>query len=364
VGDERVQGTKRWPIIAVIGLLFVLIAGGLGACSYSLAHNINRAVAQPAATPAVPEAALTSSPQVDESPETPFPMRPVKTVASLFAPATARPSACCVTASSQVTQTASPQNPPQTAPPQRVASAGTPMPAPVLEHKLENMDFTGRDGAQNTQAAQDVRAAPTIAPNYAMAPRSKPQDRYVLPSQFEISDTDFFRCKLLTRIDSEHPGVITCVVTRPVLDSATHSVELIPAGSTVHGDDQHASVRQGQGRLAIDWYEIVLPNLVMLPIGRQQSSDMMGAAGIPGHVDSHQGQNLGKFIIYTLVSGLGNAIGRVSYLGGTSLGTEFAQNSQEIKPTITVEPNTDMDVYLSEPLRDLRPWSEIRGWAR
>jgi type IV secretory pathway VirB10-like protein len=326
-------------------------------------HHATVAHVDPA--PVAPEPALTIAPPAEMAvavPDVPtaFPQRPTRAVASLFVPQTPKPAGCCVKTSFRSAQ------PQQVAQTQQTAAS---TPPPVVVHKLETLDFgSGRDGAQNAQAAQDVRMAPqpaAIPSSYAL-PTSTPnaQSRYVIPSQYEISDTDFFRVKLDTEVQSEVPGEVVGVITRPVLDSATHSVELIPAGSTIHGDDDHASLAQGQGRLGIDWYEIILPNLVSIPLGKQKSADLMGAGGISGNVDSHQGRAFGKFLAYTLVGALGNAIGRATYLGGSSIGSQFAGSAQDIKPTITIPANTDIDIYLSGPIADLQPWSIVKGWHR
>jgi type IV secretory pathway VirB10-like protein len=351
-----VRGSKRWPILAVLGGVLLLFAFGFLWFGASAVRAMNHATvaAQSAPSPDPPEPALTIAPPAEMSTAVPtaFPQRPVRTVAALFVPSTPKPAGCCVKASFQSAQVAQP--------------AAQSTPPPVIVHKLENLDFgSGRDGAQNAQAAQDVRMAPqpaAIPSSYAL-PTAAPS-RYVIPSQYEISDTDFIRVKLDTEVQSEVPGEVVGVITRAVLDSATHSVELVPAGSTIHGDDDHANLAQGQGRLGIDWTEIVLPNGVSIPIGRQKSADMMGAGGIPGNVDSHQGRAFGRFLAYTLVGALGNAIGRSTYLGGSSIGSQFAGSAQEIKPTITIPANTDLDIYLSGAISDLQPWSTVKGWHR
>jgi type IV secretory pathway VirB10-like protein len=353
-GDEgAVHGNKRWPLLAALGgVLLIFMLGVTWFCA-ALAHGMSHAVvAHSSPMPDPPEPALTIAPVADVSTVTaatpaPFARRPVRTVAALFVPPQPKPStACCSTVSYRSAQSQ------QSAPPRT--------PAPVIVHKLENLDFGNTAPPNVGTAPQPIASIPS---NYAL-PTSAPsaQSRYVIPSQYEISDTDFVRVKLETEVQSEVPGEVVGVITRPIMDSATHSVELIPAGSTIHGDDDHSNLAQGQGRLGIDWYEIILPNTISIPLGKQKSADVMGAGGIAGNVDSHQGRAFGKFVMYTLVGALGNAIGRVSYLGGSSIGSQFAGSAQEIKPTITIPANTDIDIYLSGPISDLRPWSDVKTW--
>jgi type IV secretion system protein VirB10 len=352
--------SKRWPLLAAGGLILLVFALGFVWFISGIVHAMSHApVAQASPSPDPPEPAFTSPPVTDVSVsvstadpvQTAFPQRPVRTVTSLFQPATPKPAGCCVRASFR-----------SSAQPRQVAQSqagAPPTPPPVITHKLENLDF---GNTPNTTQATP-QAVASIPPSYAL-PTATPnaQSRYVIPSQYEISDTDFIRVKLDTEVQSEVPGEVVGEITRPVLDSATHSVELIPAGSKVHGNDDHANLVQGQGRLGIDWYEIILPNTISIPIGKQKSADMMGAGGVPGNVDTHEGRAFGKFVLYTLVGAVGNAIGRVSYLGGSSIGSQFAGSAQDIRPTITIPANTDIDIYLSAPIADLRPWSTVRGW--
>jgi type IV secretory pathway VirB10-like protein len=353
--------SKRWPLLAAGGAVLLVFGFGFAWLISGIAHAMSHVtVAQSSPSPDPPEPAFTVAPVAEvavsmttaEPVQTAFPQRPVRAVASLFLPATPKPAGCCVRASFRSVQ---PRQGAQT------QAGAPPSPAPVIVHKLEDLNFGNVPNAPQA-APQPVASIPS---SYAL-PTATPnaQSRYVIPSQYEISDTDFVRVKLVTEVRSEVPGEVVGVITRPILDSATHSVELIPAGSTVHGDDDHANLAQGQGRLGIDWYEIILPNTISLPIGKQKSADTMGAGGVAGNVDTHEGRAFGKFVMYTLVGALGNAIGRVSYLGGSSIGSQFASSAQDIKPTITIPANTDVDIYLSGPIADLRPWSEVSKWHK
>ena len=100
-------------------------------------------------------------------------------------------------------------------------------------------------------------------------------------------------------------------------------------------------------------------------MGSVEAADATGAAGVPGDVNTHRGQQFGQAALYTLLSAAGSLLGNVGnhsqvFLpsGGAGIGTLFAQQAQSLQPTIRIPSGTIVHVYATRPL-PMRPYAEI-----
>jgi type IV secretion system protein VirB10 len=91
---------------------------------------------------------------------------------------------------------------------------------------------------------------------------------------------------LITRLNSDEPGLVVAQVTAPVRDSLTGTQVVIPQGSRLIGS--HAGrVASGQRRLPVRWTHLQTPDGHTRTPGSGFATDPSGAAGLTDQVDRH-----------------------------------------------------------------------------
>lgn len=127
---------------------------------------------------------------------------------------------------------------------------------------------------------------------------------YVRPSSpAQLNATTVITVRLRSKIVSDLPGPFLFVVTQPLLDSRTHSIIVIPAGSMGFGLYDNA-LAGGQNRLLASGAIFVFPDGREFSIGGQPFTDAQGAAGIVGDTDEHRGRTYTEAFV---LAGLGAA---------------------------------------------------------
>lgn len=150
---------------------------------------------------------------------------------------------------------------------------------------------------------------------------------------------------LETGINSDLPGFVRAVVSRDIR-SFDGSRILIPRGSRLVGE-YTADVALGQSRALVVWNRVIRPDGVSILIV-SPGTDPVGRAGLSGRVDRHLWQRYGPGILLTAINGaLRNDSGTQVVLGGATNALPQAEN---IKPTVTVEPGTAIQVFVSRDL--------------
>jgi len=160
-------------------------------------------------------------------------------------------------------------------------------------------------------------------------------------------------CSLQTAIDSQLPGLVTCVV--PIdIRGTTGNVVLLDRGTRIVGQIQ-SGLLQGQNRVFVDWTRAETPDHVIITLD-SPGTDELGRSGLPGAVNNHLWDRFGGALMLTLVQGgldaatveaAGNgssnstqqqaALGFV-YAGqsnGQTVANTALQNTINIPPTLT-----------------------------
>jgi type IV secretion system protein VirB10 len=108
-------------------------------------------------------------------------------------------------------------------------------------------------------------------------------------SPTEVTFGSVIWVELYTDVNSDLPGAMRAMVTRPVFDSKTHSVEVIPVGAWVDGF-YDSRIVLGESRLLAGFTRVVFPNGRKFRMGAQVAADPRGASGLPADVDTHSGK--------------------------------------------------------------------------
>jgi type IV secretion system protein VirB10 len=168
-----------------------------------------------------------------------------------------------------------------------------------------------------------------------------------------ITEGTMIPCSLQTAIDSQLPGLVTCVV--PIdIRGTTGNVVLLDRGTKIVGQIQ-SGLLQGQNRVFVVWTRAETPDHVIITLD-SPGTDELGRSGLPGAVDNHFWDRFGGALMLTLVQGgldaatvlaAGNgnsnstsqeaALGFVysSQSNGQEVANTALQNTINIPPTLT-----------------------------
>lgn len=157
---------------------------------------------------------------------------------------------------------------------------------------------------------------------------------------------------LETALDSTAAGQVRALVTRDVAGFDGSRI-LIPRGTRLYGLYE-SNVAQGQKRAQIRWSRLLRPDGATIALD-SPAADPLGRAGIRGKVNNHFFERLGNAVLSTTVN-LGSALASRS---GSSVivavpngaqSNVVLQNSDQIKPTLTVKPGTRVSVFVQHDL--------------
>ena len=237
----------------------------------------------------------------------------------------------------------------------------TPATAPILAYSGQ----MAPPASQNAPANQDgsngtAPSTPAHAPdNSPLGARLNPthlageQAAVLANPNMTITEGTMIPCSLQTAINSELPGLVTCVV--PIdIRGATGNVVLLDRGTKIVGQIE-SGLLQGQNRVFVDWTRAETPDHVVITLD-SPGTDELGRSGLPGAIDNHFWQRFGGALMLTLVQGgldaatlaaAGNgnsnstqqqaALGFVyaAQSNGQSVANTALQNTINIPPTLT-----------------------------
>jgi len=149
-------------------------------------------------------------------------------------------------------------------------------------------------------------AVPPAPDNSPLAARLKPtvlegeQASVLQDTDMVITAGTMIPCTLQTAIDSQLPGLVTCVVPIDIRGS-TGNVVLLDRGTKIVGQLENGLL-QGQNRVFVDWTRAETPDHVIVTLD-SPGSDELGRAGLPGAVDNHFWDRFGGALMLTLVQG-------------------------------------------------------------
>lgn len=169
---------------------------------------------------------------------------------------------------------------------------------------------------------------------------------------------------MITRVNSDLPGMVTAQVAADVYDSLTSSVLLIPKGSRLVGR-YNSEVRLGQARVLIAFQRIYFPDGRYADLEAMPGADAIGQAGLSDKVDNHFFRMFGASF---LIAGISRIFGdrtdiTINNFGGGStvttdvLGTALSEAARaalerhrNIPPTLTIEEGFRFNVMVNRDL--------------
>jgi type IV secretion system protein VirB10 len=163
-------------------------------------------------------------------------------------------------------------------------------------------------------------------------------------------------CTLLTAIDSELPGLTTCVTAADVF-GADGKVILLERGTQLIGETS-AEVKSGQTRVRVIWNEARTPAGVAVDL-ESGGTDALGRAGVPGEVDRQFMERFGAAILLSVVDGaIAAGVESQRKAGGSSvvvssgasrdIATEALKDTVNIPPRIRVPQGSRVAVLVAE----------------
>ncbi len=226
-------------------------------------------------------------------------------------------------------------------------------------------------GASQSGATAAVTPMPDNSP---LAARLKPtvldgeQASVLQNPDMVITEGTMIPCTLQTAIDSQLPGLVTCVVPIDIRGS-TGNVVLLDRGTKIVGQMENGLL-QGQNRVFVDWTRAETPDHVIVTLD-SPGSDELGRAGLPGEVDNHFWDRFGGALMLTLVqgglqagtlaaagNGNSNSTSQQAALGfvyaaqsnGQSVANTALANSINIPPTLTKNQGDTVSLIVAHDL--------------
>lgn len=175
---------------------------------------------------------------------------------------------------------------------------------------------------------------------------------YSAPGGMMLQAGTIIPMMLHTGINTDNPGQVIAQVQSDVYDTATGSTLLIPMGSKAIG-----SYQSGAGtsdRVAITFSTLVFPNGGSYSIGDSMVAvDDQGYNGIRGNMNKHMDAAIGRTLMngvlsagFTALSTIGANEANIDTSGLQSL----LQSSTNIRPTVTVEPGYEFNIFVTRPI--------------
>ncbi len=217
-------------------------------------------------------------------------------------------------------------------------------------------------------------AAAAMPDNSPLAARLKPtvldgeQASVLQNPDMVITEGTMIPCTLQTAIDSQLPGLVTCVV--PIdIRGATGNVVLLDRGTKIVGQLE-SGLLQGQNRVFVDWTRAETPDHVIVTLD-SPGSDELGRAGLPGAVNNHFWDRFGGALMLTMVqgglqagtlaaagNGNSNSTSQQAALGfvyaaqsnGQSVANTALANSINIPPTLTKNQGDTVSLIVAHDL--------------
>jgi type IV secretory pathway VirB10-like protein len=163
------------------------------------------------------------------------------------------------------------------APPKRTANRW-------LDHAGESKSFNiKREKATKEGKAPEQDSPQTLIPRAVWAKPAQ-VDKVLYWDQPIIAEVQ-------TAINSDIPGEVRFKVLRAVLDREMRGREIIPALTSMKGQ-QDGIAKFGQQRVNVAVSEMIFPDGTVVHLPQSRIADPSGAAGIPAEVDNHYGRLL------------------------------------------------------------------------
>lgn len=155
----------------------------------------------------------------------------------------------------------------------------------------------------------------------------------------------FLDCILITAINSDQPGMTSCVLSRNIY-STDGRVLLLERGSRIVGQYQAAQLRQGMKRIFVLWTRAETPNGVLVNLD-SPSTDALGRSGIDGVINNHFWTRFGSALLLSVVDDVATYAANQSRGGGSSISFGSTSESTEnaaaiiVRNTVNIPPTLD-----------------------
>jgi len=204
--------------------------------------------------------------------------------------------------------------------------------------------LTGRTDSADNSSAQSASA--TVTNGSAAIQPAASSFAYSAPSDSVLQAGAIIPVMLYSGINTDSAGQVTAMVQADVFDTATNSKLLIPAGSQIVG--KYEAGASESGRVNVAFSQIVLPNGGAYSIGDSMVAvDGQGYYGIQGNLHRHTATKIRNGIMNSLFTALSTiSVDRVT------LGADTFNHltSDSVKPTVTVEPGCEFNIYVTQPI--------------
>ena len=194
-----------------------------------------------------------------------------------------------------------------------------------------------------------LQATPTPAVQAQMLPTK----RLLMPKGA------FIDCTLETALNSQLPGMTTCITATDIF-GADGQVVLLERGSKLVGETR-GETRLGQGRVFVLWTEARTPTGVVVQLA-SPGTDELGRSGLPGYVDTHFWDRFGAAILISVIDGTiqaavaaqnhGSGGSAVVYntQGSRDVMTEVLRDTVNIPPTVVKNQGERIQVFVARDL--------------
>lgn len=183
-------------------------------------------------------------------------------------------------------------------------------------------------------------------------------------SPYEVKTGSVIPCTLITGINSDLPGDITCQVRQNVYDSVTGNHLLVPQGARAIGE-YDSQIVFGQRRVLVVWHRLIMPNGMSLDLEGMPGVDMSGYSGYADKVNNHWMRLAGAVVLSSVfaaapVAVAGNddnfqrtvqsEIARNVGVKTKDAGDQIVERELTVQPTITIEPGFAINIFVKKDL--------------
>lgn len=218
--------------------------------------------------------------------------------------------------------------------------------------------LSGNESVQNAKPQNET----WLANQKGVAPE-KPVQITSAHSGRVVHEGTVISAVLMSKVNSDLPGMITATVRSNVYDTSKGMQLAIPAGSKVIGK-YNTDVSMGQKRVMAAFHRIILPDGRSIHMKSAAGADAQGASGLYGDVDNHLWEMLGTQMLVATVAWLaedgasksGTTVnisgGQQSSFGEILVGAAktAAKPYEGMKPTLNVEPGTVFNIIANQDI--------------
>lgn len=234
--------------------------------------------------------------------------------------------------------------------------------APTSMYSATFQDITGRHTSPLVQKATFAGQGSNENFGNSQLTTTTVEAKKIPHPDFTIASGEFLHAVLETVINSDLPGMVRAILSKPVY-AYTGERLLLPAGSRLIGQ-YTSNLIQGQHRIMVIWNRIILPNGIAVQIN-SPGTDALGRAGQGANrVDTHFLARFGQSALLSLI-GAGTATVGVKDQDQYNLAAQYRmaiaqsfqqsanqslQGSLPMKPTLHIVQGALINVFVAHDL--------------